>query len=247
LILAVSAKLAQLRNEEVRDLLGGDAVPWAFSRVYIDERTGKIATRETPTSKIREVDLARVNPVTNAIVDAIEDPKKIAGLMSPAMQIMFDQIYSTKAFSGQGFQIEGSAKYVQDLPLLSVQRGQIALASALSTAYPYRKAQNILAGGRSQSDDSLLLHQEPITYKTPEAKARERARIRRYQETSLAQDLIPLLGLADPKFAKPGTTRQDVKRKKKAEGSGSSSSGGGWGSAGGGGSSSGGGWGSAAN
>lgn len=247
-ILAVAAKLTQLRNEEVRDLLGGDAVPWAFSRVYIDERTGEVATRETPQSAVRSVDLYRLNPVTNALVEAIEDPKKIAGLMSPAAQILFDQIYSTKAFSGQGFQIEGSAAYRSDLPLFSLQRAQIALGSALSTAYPYRKAVQLRAGGHSQADDALLWHMEPMRYKTAQARQRERGRIRRYRETSPVADLVPLLGLADARFAKPDTTRADVRRRKKAEsGSSSSGGGGGWGAAGGGGSSSsGGGWGSAA-
>jgi uncharacterized membrane protein YgcG len=171
-------------------------------------------------------------------------------VLSPAIQSFANQLYSVRGFTGRGFQIEGRAKEIKTLPLFSPERLQIATGEMLSTMYPYRKAMQIRSGGRSQSDDSLLWHLEPMQYKKKESRQRERIRIRNRAETSVLEDVFPLGGLATSSLMRPDTTRLDVRRRRQERKSSSGSSGGGgsgWGSAAGGGSgSSGGGWGSAA-
>lgn len=129
--LAVTAELAKLHNDELRDLLGPDLKPWDFSKMVL--RSGKT------------IDLGRINPVSNPIVDvATQGPKAGGGLISPLAQSLLDQIYGAQAFSGVPF------------PALDNEtRARVFLNTVLSATTPYREAHKAAAGGLSTRADSL--------------------------------------------------------------------------------------------
>jgi hypothetical protein len=139
IVSAASAELAKLHNQEVRDLLGPDVKPWDYARMFL------------PSGK--SIDLGRINPVTNPVVNvATEGPKALGGLMSPLAQSVLDQIYGEQSFSGVPF------------PALDNEtRARIFANTLLSTITPYREAQKAAAGGRTTRADSLPWSVRPTT------------------------------------------------------------------------------------
>lgn len=188
---AITAKLSQLHREEVKQLLGGDEAPWAFSRIFFEKN-----------GELRSIDLARINPVTSPLTNAIEEgPKAFAGVASPMVQAIADQIYGQSVFSGRRFRVGGSA--AENPRPDAVTRARIMLNQLLSIAYPYREAHKVLNEG-TQGDDSLLWDPRPLKYKTADALRRERERRvqRGAQLEQLLQDTFPLA------FPKPDNSRK---------------------------------------
>jgi hypothetical protein len=206
---AVAGKLAQLHNDEVRDLLGGPDAPWAYSRVFFEK-----------DGKLRSIDFGRANPVTNQFVNVTtEGPASLGGLLSPAVQGITDQLYGRSLYSGRGFKVEGSA---EENPNPSVgTRARIAAGDLLSTAFPYREAVKLTQGEQQQGDDSLLFSPRPTVYKTPQAQgsADERAAQRGSGTQQVLRDLAPLV------IPKPDTSRDTVaaRRRKRAASAGGGS------------------------
>jgi hypothetical protein len=160
---AVAAQLGNLHNDEVRDLLGGPEAPWAYSRIYFGSG-----------DKLRSIDLARINPVSNPIFDVIaRGPRGAAGLVSPLMAVLLDQVYGEHAFTGKKFTGKGSAQ--EGSGLGGNERIKVATADLLSMFAPYRIAHDVRAGGRKTTDASLLWNIDPMVYKTPAAQARHAA------------------------------------------------------------------------
>jgi hypothetical protein len=117
--MSIIAKLTQLHNQEVSDLLGGPDTPWAFSRIYsgvrYNKRKGKFEFKDPAVRAGRKpaqsVDLARLNPASNPAIDiANEGPKALLSFTSPAVQIALDQAYGVNSFTGQRFKVGGVAE-----------------------------------------------------------------------------------------------------------------------------------------
>ena len=138
------------------------------------------------------IDLARINPVTSPIVDVLTEGKKAAGaVVSPLVQSIVNQVYGQDAFTQMPHRVEGSTAKA-DVPFLSLDTVEIFLNDNLSTNFGYRELVESRTGGRTQSDDSLLWHLEPITYKTAESQQKELERIRRRQAEHPLADWFPL-------------------------------------------------------
>lgn len=195
---SVAAKLGQLHNEEVKDLLGGDEAPWAYSRIFFGER-----------GDLSSIDLSRANPVTNPLVEvATKGPRALAGLTSPLTLVASNQVYSTNLFTNRPFRVGGSAKERRDLPAFSLARLRIGADQAASAAFPYRAAKDFFWGDKTQSDDVVFpFHQAPIRYKTEEAQADERRR-RRARGTGPDR----LLQSVEPFVPRPDETPAQIRR-----------------------------------
>lgn len=195
----ITGMLANLHNEEVRELLGGDEAPWAYARIFF-ERDGEL----------KSIDLARANPATNQFIDAIQmGPRKgfarLAGLMSPLLAGIADQGYSVSSFTGRPFTGHGDPNYWSGTD--ADARWRIFVGDLMRTAYPYRVAERVMVGGRGTTDDSLLFAPRFVDYRTSDAQAREAKRIREAGSVPerLTRELLPFL-------PKPDHTRETVRR-----------------------------------
>jgi hypothetical protein len=219
LVLAAVAKLAQLHNQEVKDLLGGNDAPWAFSRIFF--RSGSpgsilgLGDKVPGSAGLYSTDLARLNPVSTPFTDvSTEGVKSFGSFMSPLVQNLADQLYGKRLYTGQPLRVHGSAE--QQKSIDAGTRGRILLNDALSQILPYRALSQATQRG-TQGDDALLFSPRPIKYKTAAAQAKEKQR-----QASRAGGLQALLQQLEPFLPRPDTTRQTVAniRKKKGKGKG---------------------------
>lgn len=197
---AITGKLGQLHNEELRRLFGTrDLPPWVLSRLYETEN-GKLK-RDAKGNPIY-TDFARINPVTNPIVDVVQyGPKELAGLASPIVQAAVDQIYARSSFTGRGYQVHGSAEENPNPDLLT--RGRIFGNQLLSGTFPYRELSAITQPG-TQGSDTFLFSPRPLKYKTagPQAQEAQRRANRPSTLERLKADLVPLA------FSKPDASTE---------------------------------------
>jgi hypothetical protein len=191
---AITAELANLHNDEVRDIVGGPEAPWAYSRIFFDG------------DKLKSIDLARISPVSSPILDFVnEGPKAAGSLISPLGQVLSDQIYGTKLFTGRQFTGHGSGESGSGLDMES--RARIALDQTLGIlgGVPYRVGEKATQGTASQTDAALLWSPDPIKYKTEKAQKKEAER--RAARGSTKEEILPTLL---PFVPKGDTTRQTV-------------------------------------
>jgi hypothetical protein len=207
---ALTAELANLHNDEVRDLLGGPEAPWAYSRIFFGKG-----------DHLRSVDLARINPVSNPLLDVSQEgPKALGSLISPVAAAVADQVYGTKAFTGRRFTGHGSAEYGsgddQDA------RARIFVDELASAIAPYRIAKAATQRGQVVSDDSLLFSPRPIEHKTARGRqsAAEKVAARGSTADVLASQLVPFVPKPDDSAATAQRRRdsQAPKRRRRRAG-----------------------------
>lgn len=202
---AIAGKVGQLHDEEVRELFKTrDVPPWIFSRLYSVDKNGK-PIRDSK-GQLLAIDLARINPVTSPITEAVQTgPKAFGGLLSPMLQAIEDQRYARSSFTGRGFRVQGSAEENPNPNIGS--RARIFTNDLLSAAFPYREAVKLTQRG-THGDDTLLGSPRPIRYKTagPQAQEAERRRILPSPGEQLRSDLAPLV------FPKQDTTEAFLER-----------------------------------
>lgn len=186
---SIALKLGQLHVEEVKDLLGGDSAPWAYSRIFFAGKNGEL----------KSVDLGRINPVTSPLTELVtEGPKAALGLTSPMLQAMADQVYGGVGFEGgRGFKVGGSAEENRNPDLVS--RTRIFANQIGESAFPYRLGKALTEDGGRQGDDSLLFSPRPIRFKTAEAIARNEQRKQRAGSKFdiLLQQIFPVIPRPD--------------------------------------------------
>jgi hypothetical protein len=72
---SIIGQLGGINAREVRELLGGDELPWALGKLYW-----------TKDNKLKEIDLSRANPFMNAITQAkIPEKGVVRGLLQSAV------------------------------------------------------------------------------------------------------------------------------------------------------------------
>lgn len=187
---SISAQLANLHNNEVRDLLGGPDTPWAYSRIFFGKR-----------GDLRSIDLLRLNPVTTPVTEAAQSgPQALSGFMSPLIQEVVGQIAGENLFTGQKYRLGGSAERGAKFDAGQWgPRARVALRNLLRSAYPYRAWDDFLSGGASQSDDSLL-GDTPVKYKTAAAQTLEQVRRKQKGDprANVLSSLVPFVPKQDP-------------------------------------------------
>jgi hypothetical protein len=147
---ALVGEMAQLHNDEVKKLLGGQDMPWANSRVFFNKN-----------GKLTSVDLMRASPIGAAAVDVASGGiTRAASLIAPELQPFLNMIYkqdpSGAPYKGNAFS---------------------ALNSFLSMSYPYRLARDLHFGTKQQQSDSIpLLHERPAVKQTKAAQAYQAAK-----------------------------------------------------------------------
>lgn len=153
LMTAIIANLGRMQTEEVRNLLGGDELPWALGRIYWDDN-----------GQLKSIDLQRANPAMNALTQ-MRDVTQAPGMLPPVATAAIDQIFHINSYKDRPWAVHGKPK--QHNPTsgdfgLGV-RGRIAAESLLKTIGAYRIAESASMNG-PQGDDSMLFDQRPTKY-----------------------------------------------------------------------------------
>jgi hypothetical protein len=178
LAFGIMGELGNLHDQEVRRLLGGQDLPWAYGRVFFGGQNGK---------KLSSIDLTSASPISSPLVDVLsggitEAPR----LLNPILASIMDVAYGRTPLGAP------------------VQRNAFSLlGDLLSMTYPGRVAATAELGlGPQQSDSIPWLHERPKTFKTPESKAYEAAKTQArgpYEQY--------LLGTSFPFYPKPDTSQ----------------------------------------
>jgi hypothetical protein len=200
---ALTGELAKLHNDEVKKMLGGADLPYAYSRLYFHHGSGKLSS----------VDLLRSSPIGGLATDvATEGVKGLAHEIPPPLQPILDMMYGQTV---QGQKVSGNAFQ--------------ALSNWLSLSYPYRLAKDLRFGSKPQTPESIpFLHERAKTFKS--AKAQQYAQAKAKASGPDTQRLIAGLLGAYPKpddirevaghqvAATQATARAAAKRAAKAKG-----------------------------
>jgi hypothetical protein len=184
----ILGNLAKLEAAEIQELLGGDILPYALGRYYMDE--GQMM-----------VDLSRANPTLNALTQTILGPgaqgqtSGFVGLLSPWFGAAYSQVAQEEAFTGKDWTVNGEPipREKQGIGLFDPVRAEIAANDFLTMFYPYRVADEIVRGGRPVGADHLLFSPSFTKY-SPETMASIRQSSRK-QERALAEPFLGVGGL----------------------------------------------------
>lgn len=230
----ILAQLGRLKVEELRELYGGDNLPWALGRYYIDKAGGPLM-----------VDLGRFNPLSNVITSAT-GIRSLTGLLPPTYLMAAAQVFQKDPFTGKDWLLEGETQTRPGfVGLAAEERLRVLLATGIKMFYPGRVWTELELEGEPQGADSLPWDPRPTEYVDEDLVQSigrdKRALAKRGTWDRINDSLFPLIPhpTRDLEFAKVLDEKKDDYRKSLEEKGGvSESSGGGWG-----GSSSGGGWG----
>jgi hypothetical protein len=220
LITGLLYQLGRLETDEIKEMLGGDELPWALGKLYFND--GKTA-----------IDFYRGNPTLNALVE-LEGVRDVTSLMPPYMKAILNQVVQQDVWSGKDWKVQGEtfARKAIDPGLESRAR---ALANELlSTFTPYRVAHKARAGGESLGADSLAWDLRPVGYSDQSITAMRKADFEKRGGVwgLLLENVLPIL----PKSSEDikGMIEYEQKRRaderRKIEGRGGGSSGGSGGS-----------------
>lgn len=163
LMTAIAVKLGQLQAEEVRDLLGGDELPWAFGKLYF-----------TDDGELKEIDLAKMNPAINQLT-GIDKLSQVFSVAPPFITMSAEQLLHRSFFTGSDWRAYGKAApyAAKDSSYGLGARARIAFDDAASMLYPYRVAEKMTQDG-PQGDDSILGSPRPISHKDKDLKKQDR-------------------------------------------------------------------------
>jgi hypothetical protein len=238
IVAAVTAKLAELHNQEVKDLLGGTDTPWAFSKIFTSDtrynsQTGKWEFSDpairSGKKQPESIDLARLNPVTSPIVDALDsnDPRAFASFLPPVVQVALNQWWGKNVFTGRTYEPDANG-----IRVMLNELGQLAS--------PYRMLEQQEQPGptRYYRSDTLLGSPRPKGYKSPAKRAEQQKAIEQGRHGSpLLEQLFPFIPRQDFSRQSAAAARAAQGGKKKRSGGGGNLFGpggggnnGGWGS-----------------
>lgn len=150
LITGLLYQLGRLETDEVKELLGGDELPWALGKLYFND--GKTA-----------IDFYRANPALNAVVE-LESVRDATSLMPPWMKVAANQLAQQDLWSGKPWKVQGEAFARKAIDPGAESRIRAGLNELLSTFAPYRAVHKARAKGESLGADSLAWDLRPVGY-----------------------------------------------------------------------------------
>lgn len=155
---ALAFRMGEAERTDIQRLLGTqNELPFQLGYLYYKGDHGDV----------RQVKLAQLNPLLNQAVTFFNegaDPRQLIGMTSPAVALLFDDLYLKSSFTGRAWRLNsetGDAAHANAL-----DRAQVAASDLLSLSSAYRTASKVLTQGRPQSTDSL-----PVTGRVPLLKA----------------------------------------------------------------------------
>ena len=169
--------LARLSADNIRELLGGDVLPFALGNIYTNE--GK-----------RVIELRRMNPLMNALVEAT-NPRQAAGIFSPWYGMIGSQIFQRDLFTGRDWLVEGESTARRYTSIDPEERLRIFANAGFKMFYPTRVLSELAEQGQPQGADTLFFDTRPTQYAPGgEADKRAKKRARMWQEVGLRGMLL---------------------------------------------------------
>lgn len=184
IMVGLMGNLARLKVEETRDLLGGNELPFALGRVYKDG--GNLT-----------LDLARANPVTNALVTSLGAPStdekffSMTGLLPPLYGAIISQVSQRDPFTGKPWIVQGETQPRNLLDVPFSDRGEILAKQGLSIFFPYRVADQLSRRGRPVGSDHLIFKPAYTNYKDPTVKKSIAKTVREQEGLSVSEFISP--------------------------------------------------------
>jgi hypothetical protein len=167
---AMVGQLGRLETQEVRDLLGGDELPFDLGKLYF-----------TKGGKLKSVDLTRANPFLNAVTQTkVGEQGAVRGALAAALGVLpplygaaADVLFGKSAFRDRPLKVEGETTARPNKAgdrISDLQAIEIFGKEMFDLAAPYRAAEQVAAQGRPISDNSLLFRQRYTKFKDPQRR-----------------------------------------------------------------------------
>jgi hypothetical protein len=168
---AIIGQLGDLQTREVRELLGGDELPFDLGKLYFAKG-----------GKLKSVDLTRANPILNAVTQAkVGEQGFIRGALAAGLGVLpplygaaADVLFAKSAFRDRPLKVEGETTARPNKTggdrISDMQSLEIFGKDMLDLASPYRAAEQVAARGRPMSDNSLLFRQRYTQFKDPQRR-----------------------------------------------------------------------------
>lgn len=196
---SIMGKLAQLQREEIINLIADQAaskgmgaqeeienliraghMPYVFGRVWM-----------LKDGSLESIDLTRVNPMMNPLMDVLEQGpfRAGAGLASPALQAAGDVAYGRSLFKRQDL------KNARGEPLSGADQASYVAGQLGRLAFPARIGEKLLTDGQQGDEAIPFLRPAPKEINTPDQQATASARAKeRGSDAEVVLDaLLPLI------------------------------------------------------
>jgi len=166
---AILLQMGRLQADEIRELLGGEELPWSLGKVYFDGDGRVAGIKLRPDS----IDLAKANPALNAVTGLTEATQVYSPVLPPILAAATDQVLSRSLYRGnKPWRVKGErSDYFagfEDYDLGT--RARIFGDDVASIVAPYRHGKKLTQSGQ-QGDDSMLGSARP----TPPPKGRTKS------------------------------------------------------------------------
>ena len=192
----ILGQLGRLQTEEVRELLGGDELPWAMGRFFY-----------TKGGELRSINVARANPFLNTLtelnptIDPLAQLRNVMRLLPPVWVSLANQAFSKSSFRDRPYRVEGETTGRRTEEYGFENRVRIFANDMARLVAIYRAADVAAAGGAPQGDDSIL-GDRPLEYKDPQIRAGIEESKKRFEDrggfgAAFGRDLVPILGEPD--------------------------------------------------
>jgi hypothetical protein len=198
IMVSILAKLALMGQEEARELLGGDDLPWGLGKFYFrgSSTSGRVLDAVIPdaivdvpdTGQVMELDFARMSPATNALLE-IRQPSQIARVFPPIIGFLVEGMTQESLMTGRDWNVQGmTAQTLKQFDPTGTGYTPTDIiksiyASAEELVPPARYAKNVLFTGPQGADSSLLFGEAETRYReddvvksVAESKRRREAR-----------------------------------------------------------------------
>lgn len=210
IIASIVLKLAQLHKNEVDQLLGGQAKPWDYGRLFFSSASPlsllPFGVSQVPGHKgLYSLDLGRMSPTVSPITDAASQGdirRAFAPFFSPLAQSAVGLYAGVNPFTHQPLTLHGQTTPVKNVGVLSAL--QVMLHDAINSTPPGRLLQGVSAPGYTSSDSIPFLAPNQLQYQSAAGQQKQADRIG--QQGSFEQQLLgQLLALPKPD---PGATNR---------------------------------------
>lgn len=156
------AQLGRMNAEDVREILGGDALPFQLGKLYF-----------TKDGQVREIDLSNIDPAGNVVTE-LKGSEGLLGLMPPYVQLGLTQILKYDPYFGRKLRVKGHTEYDADKVNLDAWTRARVLLNDLAGMTPVGRELMRQTTKGFQGDDALPFSPRPTVYKSDEKRKQNR-------------------------------------------------------------------------
>lgn len=186
-VTSVLSKISQIGEDEVREMLGGEELPWGIGKIYYKK-----------DGELHEYSLfRRANFLSNALTDA-DRSENLTGAVPPAIGMFLSQVLKENIYTGKKWTTDGNPDY-GSANTDFYHRARILASQVLNMSFPIRVAGTTMASGAKVSSDSIPFSERPMRYKRQDKIDAGKKRVADHKSVSKPLKALQVAGLIPKK------------------------------------------------